>query len=246
MMKFINKNSYTRLIIIFSLIIIVTTNACKKLIEIPPSPPDKVSSEGVYSNDANAIGALIGLYVNFMAGSYLTSINGGTLSVYTGMSADELIPTNSYVPTDGIYANTLETDNGIASEMWSTGYQGIYQTNAFLEGITDNPKLSDGFKGQARGEALLTRSLYYFNLVNIFGGVPLVKTTDYKANSVLPRASVDAVYTSIIEDLTLSISLLSDAYPSAGRVRPNINAARALLAYIYIEACGKRRPIYPS
>ena len=144
------------------------------------------------------------------------------------------MPTSSSIHTDGLYANKLESDNGLAAEMWSTGYKGIYQTNAFLEGITDNPKLSDAFKRQAGGEALLTRSLYYFNLVNIFGGVPLVKTTDYKANAVLARASAEAVYASIIEDLTASISLLSDAYPSAGRVRPNINASRALLARVYL------------
>jgi hypothetical protein len=234
MMNYLKNNSYTRLMVITSIIIGITLSSCKKLIEIPPNPPDKISAEGVFSNDANAIGALIGLYANFRTGTYLTSINGGTLSVYTGMSADELMPTSSSIHTDGIYNNNLSISNGIAGEMWSTGYEGIYQTNAFLEGITDNPKLSEGFKRQARGEALLTRALYYFNLVNIFGKIPLVKTTNYKVNAVLPRSSVDAIYAFIIDDLTTSISLLTDTYPSAGRVRPNINAARALLARVYL------------
>lgn len=230
----IKNNSVTRLVMITVIIIGITLSACKKLIEIPPNPPDKVSAEGVYANDANAIGALIGLYTNFRAGSYLTSINGGTLSVYTGASADELMPTFSSIHIDGIYGNNLQTDNGIAAEMWSTGYEGIYQANAFLEGITDNPKLSETFKRQARGEALLTRALYYFNLVNIFGQVPMVKTTDYKVNATLPRSSADAIYSFIIGDLNTSISLLTDTYPTAGRVRPNINAARALLSRVYL------------
>lgn len=234
MMNYFNKHSYTSKLMIVALIFCITLGSCKKLLEIPPSPPDKVSAAGVYSNETNAIGALIGIYVNFRAGSYLTSINGGTLSIYPGLSADELMPTSTNVQVDGVYNNNMQADNGIAAEMWATAYQGIYQTNDFLEGVTDNPKLSEGFKRQVRGEALLTRALYYFNLVNIFGGVPLVKTTAYKVNAVLPRASVEDTYAFIISDLTTSISLLTDAYPTAGRVRPNVNAARALLARVYL------------
>ncbi|EDM36261.1 hypothetical protein PBAL39_20299 [Pedobacter sp. BAL39] len=233
-MKYPTRNYYSQLLMVLTMTLGLSLAACKKLIEIPPNPPDKISAEGVYSSDKNALGALVGLYANFNTGTYLSSINGGTLSVFTGLSADELMNTVSTPAVDETFGNSMRTDNGIAAEMWTTGYRGIYQTNAFLEGIADNPKLSESFKRQGRGEALLTRALYYFNLVNVFGKIPMVKTTDYRVNGVMPRSTVDEIYTFIISDLTESITLLTDAYPTAGRVRPNINAARALLSRVYL------------
>ena len=226
--------SNTRTLMTALLLISLSLTACKKLIEIPPSPPDKVSTERVYSDSANAMGALLGLYGTFQSSGFLSHINGGTVSVYTAISADELLPTSSSAEVDALYNNNLRSDSYLIGEMWTSAYQGIYQTNAVLEGVTDNAKLSATFQRQARGEALLTRALYYFNLVNIFGKVPIVKTTDYRTNAVLPRASVDAVYAFITADLTNAVSLLTDKYPSAGRLRPNINAARALLAKVYL------------
>jgi hypothetical protein len=78
------------------------------------------------------------------------------------------------------------------------------------------------------------RSLYYFNLVNLFGDVPLVLTPDYKVNAALPRTSVDSVYGQIIADLTDARQNLSADYPSSGHVRPCRLVATALLSRIYL------------
>ena len=233
-MKFSLIKTGKNLLIPVLVLVGLCLSACQKLIEIPTSPPNRVSTERVYSDSANAMGALVGLYANFRVGGTVSSINGGSLSIYTGISADEMQPTNSETNVDALYANDLRPNNSYPDEMWASGYKGIYQANAFLEGVTDNAKLSASFQRQARGEALLTRALYYFNLVNIFGRVPLVTTSDYRVNAVLPRASIDALYDLIISDLTTSVSLLTDKYPSAGRLRPNINAARALLSRVYL------------
>lgn len=234
MSYFINKN-YKSIsagaVIVFTL----SLSACKKLIEIPASLPTQVSSKDVYSDSINVQSALAGIYAGFSTGTYVSNINGGLLEKYTGLSSDETLYTYPGQPLiDGIATNNIQADNAITRSFWSTAYQGIYQVNAFLEGVTDNTKISAAFQRQVRGEALVTRSLYYFNLVNLFGGVPIITSTDYKVTAIQPRGTVAEVYTLIINDLTAAVSLMSDKYPSAGRLRPNINAARALLSRAYL------------
>ena len=78
----------------------------------------------------------------------------------------------------------------------------------------------------------VVRALYYFNMVNLFGGVPLVTSTSYSATDRLPRATADAIYKQVLADLTDARKKLIAAYPSAGRARPNLYTALALLAKV--------------
>jgi hypothetical protein len=78
----------------------------------------------------------------------------------------------------------------------------------------------------------VVRALYYFNMVNLFGGVPLVTSTDYNTTAHLPRDSVAAIYSQIIADLNDATGNLPASYPSAGRARPNLYTAQTLLAKV--------------
>jgi len=62
----------------------------------------------------------------------------------------------------------------------------------------------------------------------------LITSTDYNQTARLPRASVGAIYEQILTDLMDAISLLPSNYPSAGRVRPNLYTAKALLAKVHL------------
>jgi starch-binding outer membrane protein, SusD/RagB family len=86
------------------------------------------------------------------------------------------------------------------------------------------------------GEALFLRAFIHFYLVNLFGDVPLIKTSDYRTNTNVSRTPVAQVYDGIITDLLEAKDLLPDTYPSAGRVRANKGAAIALLARVYLYA----------
>jgi starch-binding outer membrane protein, SusD/RagB family len=95
---------------------------------------------------------------------------------------------------------------------------------------------------QLRGEAKVLRAFFYFYLVNLFGDVPIVTSTDFTVNSVVKRSPVSAVYEQIIADLEDAKSLLSDNYLDGNlqkysvpeRVRPTKWAASALLARAYL------------
>ncbi|MBO9730202.1 MAG: RagB/SusD family nutrient uptake outer membrane protein [Chitinophaga sp.] len=170
-----------------------------------------------------------------MAGLYLTLANFSATSlpvITTSCSADELIDyTDSY--TD-YYTNNIKVDDAWNDLIWSGYYSTIYNANAILEALENNSALSGGFKTQISGEALFIRAYCYFQLVNLYGDIPLLTSTKVNLNATTPRTSTSIVYTQIISDLKNAQGSLSDAYVTKERVRANKSAATALLARIYL------------
>jgi hypothetical protein len=211
------------------LFVVVSFASCKKLIEIPANPPSAITQQEQFADSSTAVTAVAGVYA-YNAGNGF-AYSDGSLTSSCALSADEL----SYAQTDDVlqfyFYNLTPLNSGI-SGLWGTPYQSIYQVNAVLNGITDNSALSASFQKQITGEMKVVRALYYFNMVNLFGGVPLVTSTAYSETSRLPRAPVAAVYTQVMTDLTDAKKKLTAAYPSSGRARPNLYTAVALSAKV--------------
>lgn len=223
-----NRNTMTAL-----LILLWPAASCKKLIEIPPNPPTSITETQQFSDSATTMTAVAGVYTYSWGGNGFT-YNDGYLSVTTGMSSDELSTTETGLDYQEFYSYSVTSLNDIATSMWADPYTGLYPVNAILKNITGNPNLSASFIQQITGEMKVVRALYYFNLVNVFGAVPLITSTDYTTNSAVPRTSVDSVYSQILADLTDAIQDLTPSYPSSGAYRPNLYVASALLAKVYL------------
>jgi hypothetical protein len=215
--------------IIGLVLVAVSFASCKKLIEIPANPPSSITQKQQFADSSTAMTAIAGIYAYNVGNGFAYS--DAALTYCTGLSADEL----SYAQSNDnqqFYTYTLTPLNTGISSLWSYPYQSIYQVNAVLNGVTNNSGLSASFQKQITGEMEVVRALYYFNMVNLFGGVPLVTTTSYSATDRLPRATAAAIYTQVITDLTDARKKLTATYPSAGRARPNLYTAVALLAKV--------------
>lgn len=209
---------------------------CKKFVEV--SPPDTQLQTGlIFSSDQTATAAIMGIYSRAMAapGSFL---NGGN-SVYPGLSSDEFAGTTAAAAADAFTGNSLSSANSFISQLYSSAYNTIYNTNVMIEDLQASGGITVTAKRQLKGEALCLRALTYFYLVDLWGPVPLETGTDYAVNATAPRSSVTAVYQQIVTDLQAADSLLDTAYavnpadPGA-RTRPNKWAARSLLARVYL------------
>jgi hypothetical protein len=113
---------------------------------------------------------------------------------------------------------------------WSASYEGIYRANTVLERvplINMDPVL----KARVLGEARFIRAWFYYNLVTIFGGVPLVDHVLAPSEYNLARASVSEVWALVESDLRQSaIDLpLRSFYPESDLGRVTRGAAQALL-----------------
>lgn len=228
---------YLRRCTCFLLSAVLLNSGCKKFVEVE-SPRNQLVTEKTFSNDGTATSAVVGLY-NRMMNTNLYFMNGA-LSVYLGLSSDELYNTSSNTDVDQFTNNSLLANNGIIkSNFWSEAYSRIYHANAIIEGLDKSKTLTDSVRRQLKGEALFVRALFYFYMVNLFGDLPLVMSTDYEYNSKLARSPAAEIYTQIITDLTSAQTLLPAYYLTTGsflkdRVRANKWAAKALLARVYL------------
>lgn len=205
--------------------------SCRKFVDINP-PVTQIQTSQIFENDQSANSAIAGLYNRLIINNSLI-INGG-VTKYCGLSADELLNTNSPDPDDEFRINDIQTNNSnLSGNLWQAAYKNIYQTNAILEGLAGST-ITDALRRQIKGEALLVRSLNYFYLINIFGDVPLVTATKYEENQSMARTPVAQIYQSITDDLLQAKDLLTATYPSPGRVRPNKWTAAALLSRVYL------------
>jgi starch-binding outer membrane protein, SusD/RagB family len=220
------------IILLFAGPLALISGGCKKFVDIPP-PTTQIETESLFSDGASAQSAANGVYAQITLNS-LTMLNGG-VTLHAGLSADELQNTTSDLSLDQYLNNALvPNEQYVSSRLWSSAYKSIYQANAVLEGLQQSTKIADSIKNQLRGEMLVVRSVEYFYLANLFGDVPLVLSTDYKKNAVMPRTGTDKIYQQLVADLTDAKNLIKDVYPSANRARPNKWTAAALLARVYL------------
>lgn len=103
---------------------------------------------------------------------------------------------------------------------WKDNYVGIQQANIILTRIDKIPDMTDALKSSRIGEMKFLRALMYFNLVRIFGDVPLVlkETTNVNDYFGQPRTPVAEVYSAIETDLKEAINLLPATTSQKGRV----------------------------
>ncbi|SEW04717.1 SusD family protein [Chitinophaga sp. YR573] len=209
---------------------------CKKLVQVG-EPVDTITSSETFKTEANATAALIQIYSSMSNDQGNFSIGNGLITICAGLSADEL----NYFGTDPqmlqFQSNSLQSKNSVLNgQLWSPAYKNIYYANAVIEGVQISNNISQNMKDELIGEAKFLRAFTNFYLVNIFGDVPLISTTDWTKIVQLPRTSKEDVYKNIVSDLKESQNLLPDDYSVSGgeRTRANKSAATALLARVYL------------
>lgn len=233
-----------RTIILLILLLSITLSGCKKFIEVE-APVTSINSANVYNTDVTAASVLTGIYASMSEG--LSGNSLASMTLFPALSSDELTlyggvtsSATSYIP---YYINSLTSSNILGHS--STIYSTVYTINSAIEGLLKSDKLTPSLKQQLLGEAKFMRGFCYFYLVNLYGDVPLVLTTNYKINSIIAKSSKDVVYAQIIADLKDAQNFLSEKYLSGDaitpyssgveeRLRPTKWAATALLARTYL------------
>jgi hypothetical protein len=130
---------------------------------------------------------------------------------------------------------TLTSDNVYVEGLWRGYYAGISRTNQAIVGLSQ-AALSPSVITENTAEMRFLRAYFYFNLVRMFGGVPLVLTVpsgpEHQDSSFYTRASVSDVYNkAIIPDLQFAVANL----PLKGTTdvgRATKGAAETLLAKV--------------
>jgi hypothetical protein len=102
-------------------------------------------------------------------------------------------------------------------DKWNACYSGVGRANDFLANI-DKVPMDDALIQRLKGEAYFLRAYFYSNLVNYFGGVPLIlDAPDFAVQGKLPRNTREEVINQVLVDLDNAASILPLSYSAPGR-----------------------------
>lgn len=185
------------------------------------------SSETIFNNVDDANLALTGVYNNL---SFTTSSN--MIWVFGDIASDDAVKGGN--PGDqadiaSIDNFEVKSNNGILLTYWTFTYEGISRANNVINGVY-NSGIDDATKQQMIAEAKFIRAYHYFNLVNIWGKIPLRLEPTSISNVNLGLSEVADVYAQIEKDLKEAAIVLPADYGSADKGRVTKGAAFGLLA----------------
>lgn len=127
----------------------------------------------------------------------------------------------------------IDTQNGYIANFWKAAYKVINRTNTILgriDGIQIDAELSTRYKLECK----FIRALMYYNLVRVYGDVPLVlKEIGISEAYTYLRESKEKVYNQVIADLK-EAQQLPASYATKEDGRATSGAAKALLADVYM------------
>jgi len=214
--------------------LLLVFSACKDLLDVEPYSFS--SDSNYYENEGQILRAVNGAYAS-LQGLYTNDC----FYSLTEMRADN---TNyQFDETDRGAQQREEIDefmitstNNYVNTCWRILYDNIQQTNVILDRV-DAVEFGDAaLKNRYIGETKFLRALQYFYLVRLFGEVPLLihEVSDPESAFSEGRASVEEVYSQIINDAQGAIETLPASYSGNDIGRATKGAALALLGEVYL------------
>ncbi|MGC6480586.1 MAG: RagB/SusD family nutrient uptake outer membrane protein [Flavobacteriaceae bacterium] len=124
---------------------------------------------------------------------------------------------------------TIEANNGIVLDYYRSFYNVIYRANLVLANLT---AAADDDRNRFEAEAKFVRAHAYFNLVRLYGSVPLITDVIGPDNTTAAytRAPLADIYSRIKDDLSFATSNLTNG----SRTRASRAAAQGLLAKVHL------------
>jgi hypothetical protein len=190
-------------------ILLVAVSCTKDLNKTNPSYP---TLESYFLNSAELQKGTNAVYSIFHAGSLV----GREWFFLHDLRSDEAAAGGGQleVPRNQILIGATTADNSVNSAVWNGLYTVIHRANTVIANapnVTDNPTTRD----RNVGEAKFLRGWAYYELVTMWGPVPMYLKPVAGAADFQPRAAVDAVYTQIIQDLKDAAAVLQPTYSGA-------------------------------
>ena len=202
--------------------------------DLEENPFSAITPGNFYNNEEEVRAGVAAVY------NSLNSVSTGNYHYLNTISSDEqVIPTRGQDWYDNgahleaqyqTWSPTSPSGLGSVNSAWNTSYQGVARANLLLEAMEPLP-IAD--KEQITAEVRVLRAWFYYTLMDLFGGVPLVTTTEIAATERATRAEVFAF---IEQELTESRADLPVERPSADYGRVTQGAVDAILAALYLNA----------
>ncbi|UYQ93979.1 RagB/SusD family nutrient uptake outer membrane protein [Chitinophaga horti] len=211
---------------------IILLSACTSLDE---NPPALLTGEQFYQTENDAKAAVNSVYTALNASGQ--TIYNSLFQIGVDIASDDALPgpraRNANVRA--LAALNYTPTNDRVEEIWKQHYAAINRANVAIDKIP-GIDFDATIRTRLVNEAKFLRALYYFNLVRLYGAVPLVlhEPTTLGGDGILVVRTPEAeVYQQIIDDLE-DASNLPPSYGASDAGRATGGAAKALLAKVYL------------
>jgi hypothetical protein len=200
--------------------------------------PDTSTDSVKYNSVELVEGLLVSAYSSFQSEYYQLDRyiigDGQSDNAYAGE------PKAQTIQIDQI---NVDATNGNVSREWRYMFEQVAKANSLIEWVPQNtdPGLTVTRKKEIEGEARFIRATAYFNLVRIYGSVPMITKevptiSNKNLEDVYPmlypeRKPVDSIYNLIIGDLTFASENCADYSDFKFKITKPL--AHAVLAEVY-------------
>jgi len=225
-------------------LLLLPLQGCTNLDEVPTS---NITPGTFFRNQAEVLAGLAGVYAQLR---YAFPGYGFGSAYYTlsEITTDEMV-----VPTRGqdwydngrwleihrqTWTATSPSGLGDINNAWVNDFTGIADANVVLAALANRTVMDPAQQATVVAELRALRAFYYYQLMDLFGGVPIVTTTDVKPRQ---RESRDSVFKFIENELLAARADLPKQWgdttllgTKVGRVTRG--AVDAILASMYLNA----------
>ncbi len=203
--------------------------SCSKLLEEVPA--DTLVSSNFYQTQSDALAGMNAVYGRLNKGLY-----NRNFYIYTDEFTDDgaagIGVNNPFIRAIDNFTHGPVNDR--IDLAWQEQYDGINRANEVISNVPAI-NMDAQLRNRIVGEAKVVRALLYFNLVRLFGSIPLVLSPTASTEGLdVEQAPIDAVYEQIKKDLTEAEAVLPLTYSAGDLGRATKGAASGLLARMYL------------
>jgi hypothetical protein len=207
-------------------ILTVLYTSCEKVLDVEPT--ESISTDEAIKNKNDVLRALTGCY-DALQQAGLYSLD---MVVIPDLVSDNLDHTGTRQEYGQIDNNSILAENFLVEGIWNDSYDALNRINTLLDKMPEITDLTDTERDDISGQLYFLRALIHFNLLNLFGPVPIKTTPTYGVDASLDvgRNSTGEVYSQIFIDLNNALGKISNT----DNIRATEAAVKAILARVHL------------
>ncbi|QMU64933.1 MAG: RagB/SusD family nutrient uptake outer membrane protein [Flavobacteriaceae bacterium] len=218
---------------LLSIAMLITS--CEKTF-LSPELNTGINADNYFTNDAEIETGILNIYDGIQGVNALkftsTNLNHAVQVEFyvTEMRSDNTRTKASEGEAAQFEQFNIQATNGIVADYYRSYYNVIFRANLVLENLG---AASSGSAARYEAEARFLRGYAYFNLVRLFGDIPLINKVIDPLDKVtaFTRVSTTEIYNLIVSDLENAVANLTDGGP---KDRASRAAAQGLLAKVFL------------
>lgn len=221
-------------VLTFSMVFLIFTSCNDEILD--KTNPNQLSTETYYKSADQVVAATNAIYA---------ALQGNNLYNREYFFLHDLLSDDCQsggpqleAPRAQVLNHVFDGSNKLVNDVWRGLYRVIGRANQVIENVPDADELvPEATKTQSIAQAHFLRAWAYFDLVSLWGEVPIITEVITTPEGISRAESEDAVYSLIFEDLRIAaqdLPLKSEYSPSEyGRATKGAAQALAARAYLF-------------